>query len=157
MADATTIPLTFQKSRCGTSYLPPFKAAVDAGAGSLMSAYMDLNDVPASGNPWLLHDVLRDAWKFQGFVVSDAFAVRSLRIHGYARDPQDAAHKAFTAGLNMDMASGTYFKYLPIELQQDTFRICSRSTMPCCRFSKPSFAWDFSNTPTSTNRVSSRR
>lgn len=99
-------------------YLPPFKAAVDAGAGSLMSAYMDLNDVPASGNPWLLRDVLRDTWNFQGFVVSDAFAVRSLRIHGYARDPQEAAHKAFTAGLNMDMASGTYLKYLPIELQQ---------------------------------------
>jgi beta-glucosidase len=99
-------------------YLPPFKAAVDAGAGTLMSAYMDLNDVPASGNRWLLHDVLRDAWNFKGFVVSDAFAVRSLTIHGYARDPQDAAYKAFTAGLNMDMASGTYLKYLPIELQQ---------------------------------------
>jgi beta-glucosidase len=100
------------------TYLPPFKVAIDAGAGSLMSAYMDLNDVPASGNPWLLHDVLRDSWNFQGFVVSDAFAVRSLRIHGYARDPQDAAYKAFTAGLNMDMASGTYLRYLPIELQQ---------------------------------------
>ncbi len=100
------------------TYLPPFKAAVDAGVGSLMSAYMDLNDVPASGNPWLLHDVLRGSWNFQGFVVSDAFAVRSLRIHGYARDPQDAAHKAFTAGLNMDMASGIYLKYLPVELQQ---------------------------------------
>jgi beta-glucosidase len=99
-------------------YLPPFKAALDVGAGSVMSAYMDLNDVPASGNRWLLHDVLRDAWNFQGFVVSDAFAVRSLRTHGYARDSQDAAHKAFTAGLNMDMASGTYLKYLPIEVQQ---------------------------------------
>jgi beta-glucosidase len=100
------------------SYLVPFKAAVDAGVGSLMSAYMDLNDVPATGNRWLLHDVLRDAWKFQGFVVSDAFAVRSLRTHGYASDLQDAAHKAFSAGLNMDMASGTYLKYLPVELQQ---------------------------------------
>jgi len=99
-------------------YLPPFKAALDAGAGSVMSAYMDLNDVPASGNAWLLHDVLRDSWKFQGFVVSDAFAVRSLVTHGYARDYQDAAHKAFSAGLNMDMASGTYLKYLPIEVQQ---------------------------------------
>jgi beta-glucosidase len=99
-------------------YLPPFKAAVDAGAGSLMSAYMDLNDVPASGNKWLLHDVLRDGWKFQGFVVSDAFAVRSLVTHGYARDYQDAVHKAFPAGLNMDMASGTYLKYLPMEVQQ---------------------------------------
>jgi beta-glucosidase len=99
-------------------YLPPFKAALDAGVGSVMSAYMDLNDVPASGNAWLLHDVLRESWKFQGFVVSDAVAVRSLVTHGYARDYQDAAHKAFTAGLNMDMASGTYLKYLPIEVQQ---------------------------------------
>src|SRR3984957_2555273 len=99
-------------------YLPSFKAALDAGVGSVMSAYMDLNDVPASGNRWLLHDVLRDAWKFDGFVVSDAFPVRSLKIHGYARDSQDAAHKAFTAGLNMDMASGTYLKYLPIEVQR---------------------------------------
>ena len=53
-------------------YLPPFKAAIDAGAGSLMSAYMDLNDVPASGNPWLLRHVLRNVWDFKGFVVSDA-------------------------------------------------------------------------------------
>ena len=99
-------------------YLPPFKAALDAGSGSVMSAYMDLNDVPASGNPWLLHEVLRSSWGFKGFVVSDAFAVKSLVTHGYARDLQDAAHKAFTAGLTMDMASGTYLKYLPIEVQQ---------------------------------------
>ncbi len=99
-------------------YLPPFKAALDAGAGSVMSAYMDLNDVPASGNRWLLHDVLRDAWKFHGFVVSDAVAVRSLVTHGYARDYRDAVEKAFSAGLNMDMASGTYLKYLPVEVEQ---------------------------------------
>ena len=99
-------------------YLPPFKAAIDAGVGSLMSAYMDLNDVPASGNPWLLRDVLRDAWGFKGFVVSDAVAVYSLVTHGYARDVQDAVYKAFTAGLNMDMASGSYLKYLPLEVQQ---------------------------------------
>ncbi len=112
--DSSYIP----EEQMWNTYLLPFKAAVDAGVGSLMSAYMDLNDVPATGNRWLLHDVLRDAWNFQGFVVSDAFAVRSLRIHGYASDPQDAAHKAFTAGLNMDMASGTYLKYLPVEVQQ---------------------------------------
>jgi len=99
-------------------YLPPFQAAADTGVGSVMSAYMDLNDVPASGNRWLLHEVLREAWHFQGFVVSDAFAVRSLVTHGYARDMQDAVHKAFTAGLNMDMASGTYLKYLQLEVQQ---------------------------------------
>lgn len=99
-------------------YFPPFKAAVDAGVGSVMSAYMDLNDIPATGNQFLLHGVLRDAWSYSGFVVSDAFAVRSLMVHGYARDLEDAAYKAFTAGVNMDMASGTYLKYLPILLQQ---------------------------------------
>jgi len=99
-------------------YLPPFKAAADAGVGTFMSAYMDLNDVPASGNPWLLHDVLRDAWNFKGFVVSDANAVYNLTTHGYARDGGDATYRAFTSGLNMDMASGTYMKYLATEVRQ---------------------------------------
>jgi beta-glucosidase len=94
-------------------YFPPFKAAIDAGVGSLMSAYMDLNDVPATGNYFLLHDVLRDDWKFQGFVVSDAMAVGSLVTHGYARDPEDAAYKALHAGANMDMASYSYLNELP--------------------------------------------
>lgn len=89
-------------------YLQPFHAAEEAGAGSFMSAYMDLNDVPATGNHWLLTDILRKEWGFQGFVVSDAFAVQSLQTHGYAADPADAAYKAISAGLNMDMASQTY-------------------------------------------------
>ena len=98
-------------------YLPPFKAAIDAGAATLMSAYMDLNDVPATGNRWLMHDVLRDAWQFKGFVVSDAVAVHSLITHGYARDGQDAAYKAFHAGVDMDMASGTYLAFLAGEVK----------------------------------------
>ncbi|MGB8259544.1 MAG: beta-glucosidase BglX [Terracidiphilus sp.] len=89
-------------------YLVPFHAAEQAGAGSFMSAYMDLNDVPASGNHWLLTEILRKEWGFKGFVVSDAFAVASLETHGYARDPEDAALKAIKAGLDMDMASLTY-------------------------------------------------
>ena len=93
-------------------YLVPFHAAEQAGAGSFMSAYMDLNDVPASGNPWLLTDVLRRDWGFQGLVLSDALAVGSLVTHGYARDGEDAAYKAITAGLNMDMASQTYTQNL---------------------------------------------
>jgi beta-glucosidase len=93
-------------------YLPPFKAALDAGAGTFMSAYMDLNDVPATGNAFLLQDVLRKAWKFPGFVVSDAFSIRDLVTHGYARDAADAALRAFTAGVNMDMASDTYMNHL---------------------------------------------
>jgi beta-glucosidase len=89
-------------------YLVPFHAAEQAGAGSFMSAYMDLNDVPASGNHWLLTDVLRKDWGFQGIVLSDALAVGNLVTHGYARDREDAAYKAITAGVNMDMASLTY-------------------------------------------------
>jgi beta-glucosidase len=87
-------------------YLPPFHAAVEAGVGTLMSAYMDLNDVPATGNRWLLHDVLRETWGFNGFVVSDADAVKGLAVHGYASDPTDAALHAFDAGVNMEMAIG---------------------------------------------------
>ena len=86
-------------------YLPPFRAAVQAGAGSVMSAYMDLNDVPATGNRWLLRDVLRGQWGFQGFVVSDNNAVNDLEPHGYASDKRDAAVRAFKAGVNMEMAS----------------------------------------------------
>lgn len=93
-------------------YLPPFHAALDAGVGTFMSAYMDLNDVPATGNAFLLRDVLRKQWGFRGFVVSDANSVRDLATHGFARDEADAAYRAYTAGVDMDMASGTYTRYL---------------------------------------------
>ena len=101
-------------------YFPPFKAAIDAGAGCVMSAYMDLNDVPATGNRWLLRDVLRRDWKFDGFVVSDANSVDDLRNHGYARDAQDAAVKALTAGVNMEMSFGAsvYLKNLANAVKQ---------------------------------------
>ena len=93
-------------------YFPPFHAALKAGVATFMSAYMDLNDVPATANRFLLRDVLRQAWGFNGFVVSDASAVKDLVTHGFARDPQDAAFSAFTAGVNMDMASRTYLDHL---------------------------------------------
>lgn len=89
-------------------YLVPFHAAVQQGVGSIMSAYMDLNDVPASGNRWLLTDVLRRDWGFSGFVASDAFAIASLQVHGFAADPVDAAYKGIAAGAGMDMASQTF-------------------------------------------------
>ncbi len=100
--DASYIPETLLQN----VYLRPFHAAVEAGVGSAMSAYMDLNDVPATGNRWLLHDVLRDDWGFKGFVVSDANAVRSLVTHGYAKDQADAAVRALDAGVDMEMAIG---------------------------------------------------
>lgn len=93
-------------------YFPPFRAAIDAGVGSVMSAYMDLNDVPASGKTFLLQQVLRKEWGFSGLVVSDAFAVQDLTTHGFASDPQDAAYRAFTAGVNMDLGSKTYLANL---------------------------------------------
>jgi beta-glucosidase len=93
-------------------YLPPFHAAVKAGVGSVMSAYMDLNDVPAVANR-MLGDVLRKEWGFKGFVVSDAFAVDNLLAQGFARDGRDAAERSFLAGLNMDMASRTFPQHLP--------------------------------------------
>lgn len=94
-------------------YFPPFRAAVEAGAGTVMSAYMTLNDVPASGNRWLLRDVLRQDMGFKGFVISDAFAVQSLQAHGYAADNADAAARGLLAGVNMDMASNSYMRQLP--------------------------------------------
>lgn len=99
-------------------YLPPFHAAVEAGVATLMSAYMDLNDVPATANKFLLQDVLRHDWGFRGFVVSDAVAVKSLVTHGFARDPADAAYRALSAGVNMDMASRTYLDELQPLVQQ---------------------------------------
>ena len=89
-------------------YLRPFQAAIDAGVGTVMSAYMDLNDVPASGNKWLLRDILRRDLGFRGFVISDAWAIASLTVHGFARGPEDAAYRGLTAGVNMDMGSQTY-------------------------------------------------
>ena len=87
-------------------YFPPFKAAVDAGVGSVMSAYMNLNDVPATGNEFLLREVLRKEWGFKGFVVSDADSVGSLVTHGFAADKADAAVRALTAGVDMEMSLG---------------------------------------------------
>ena len=99
-------------------YLPPFEAAVQAGVGTFMSAYMDLNNVPVSGDRRLLRDVLRGEWGFEGFVVSDAMGIGNLVVQGFARDRRDAAFRALSAGLNMDMASGTYLENLA-DLVQD--------------------------------------
>ena len=87
-------------------YLPPFEAAVRAGAGNIMTAYMDLNGIPATGNHWLLTDVLRETWGFDGFVVSDAQAVHNLRTHAFAADLTDAGARAVRAGVDMEMAFG---------------------------------------------------
>ena len=95
-------------------YLPPFQAALAAGAGNVMSAYMSLNGIPASGNRWLFADVLRDQWGFEGFVVSDANAVRNLVTHGFAADLPDAAARGVTTGVDLEMAlTDPAYAYLP--------------------------------------------
>lgn len=85
-------------------YFPPFKAAIDAGAGNVMSAYMPLNGIPATANHWLLTDVLRKTWGFKGWVVSDNEAVNNLKTHGISTGSAQSAGKAFAAGLDMEMA-----------------------------------------------------
>jgi len=99
-------------------YLPPFKAAIDAGAGNIMSAYMGVNGVPAAANHWLLTDVLRGQWGFKGWVVSDNEAVNNLKTHGLTTNRTDSAARALQAGLDMEMSllGGSYAK-LPQAMQ----------------------------------------
>ena len=101
------------ESRLQQDYLPPYKAAVEAGAATIMSAFNALNGVPSSANRYLLQDVLRDRWGFDGFVVSDYTAVMELRNHGIALDAATAARKAITAGVDIDMMSHYYDAELP--------------------------------------------
>ena len=100
------------------TYFPPFKAAVEAGAGNVMTAYMDLNGVPASASRWLFTEVLRQEWGFGGFVVSDANALRNLVTHGFAADLTDAAARAMAAGVDLEMAiQDPAYAHLPEALQ----------------------------------------
>jgi beta-glucosidase len=92
-------------------YFPPFKAAVDEGVGTFMSAFNDLNGVPASANPFTLTKVLRNEWKFDGFVVSDYTSVEELIKHGLAANESEAARLALGAGVDMEMVSRLYNKH----------------------------------------------
>ena len=99
-------------------HLPPFKAALDAGALTLMSSFNDINGVPASANRELLTDILRGEWKFEGFVVSDYTSDLELVAHGYAADEADAAQKALSAGLDMSLQSGVYANHVAALVEQ---------------------------------------
>ncbi|HSE19064.1 MAG TPA: beta-glucosidase BglX [Pyrinomonadaceae bacterium] len=100
-------------------YLPPFKAAVDAGVGTLMSSFNAINGVPASANAFTLTKVLRDEWKFDGFVVSDYTSVRELINHGIAGNEEEAAAAALNAGVDMEMVSRSYNQFGPQLLKQN--------------------------------------
>jgi beta-glucosidase len=94
-------------------YFPPFRAALEAGVGTFMSAFNDLDGLPATANPFTLTRVLRGEWHFDGFVVSDYTAVAELIAHGVARDEGEAAQKAIAAGVDMEMVSRLYATRLP--------------------------------------------
>jgi len=89
-------------------YLPPFKAAADAGAATFMNSFNDLNGIPATGNKYLQRDILKRKWNFKGFVVSDWGSIGEMINHGYAKDNYEAALEAVTAGSDMDMESRSY-------------------------------------------------
>jgi beta-glucosidase len=93
-------------------YLRPFKAAVDAGVATIMTSFSDLNGIPATGNEFLLRQVLRDEWGFDGFVVSDWDSVRQLEIHGLTENDRESAFEAATAGVDMEMAGDAYINHL---------------------------------------------
>src|SRR5215213_4732838 len=100
-------------------YFPPFKAAVDAGVGTLMSSFNAINGVPASANAFTLTKVLREEWKFDGFVVSDYTSVKELINHGLVGNEEEAAAAALNAGVDMEMVSRSYNAFGPQLLKQN--------------------------------------
>jgi beta-glucosidase len=99
-------------------YLPPFKAAIDEGAVSIMTSFNDLNGVPATANDYLFRDILREEWGFKGFVVTDYTAIMELLYHGVAEDPAHASELAIKAGIDMSMQDG-FFQQNLVQLVEE--------------------------------------
>ena len=100
-------------------YLPPYKAAVDAGALTLMASFNEIGGIPSSGSRYLLNDILREEWGFKGFVVSDWNSIGELIPHGFASDLKHAGEISINAGLDMDMESRAYITYLKELVDED--------------------------------------
>jgi len=113
--DYNTVDISEQTLR--EVYLPPFQAGLKAGSATVMAAFQDLNGVPASANHHTLTDILKDEWKFPGFVVSDYNSVRELTVHAVAHNEAEAGQLALTAGVDMDMADGLFSANLPALVQ----------------------------------------
>ncbi len=109
-------------------YMRPFKAAVAAGVTTLMTSFSDLNGVPATGNEFLLRQVLRDEWDFDGFVVSDWDSVRQLQIHGLTENDRESAFEAATAGVDMEMAGDAYSNHLAELVKEGRISIAAIDT-----------------------------
>ncbi|MDX5627279.1 MULTISPECIES: beta-glucosidase BglX [unclassified Brenneria] len=109
--DYNTVDMSPQ--RMFQDYLPPYKAAVDAGSGGVMVALNSINGTPATANSWLLKDILRDQWKFTGITITDHGAIKELIKHGVAGDPRDASRLALKSGIGMSMSDEYFMRYLP--------------------------------------------
>ena len=94
------------------TYLPPYKAAVDAGVGSVMTSFNEIDGVPATGNKWLLTDLLRKQWGFKGFVVTDYTSINEMINHGVGKDEYEVGALALNAGTDMDMQGSVYYSQL---------------------------------------------
>ncbi|MEG2079770.1 beta-glucosidase BglX [Chryseobacterium sp.] len=95
------------------TYLPPFKAAAEAGVATFMNSFNDINGIPATANQYIVRNLLKNQWKYKGFVVSDWGSIGEMIPHGYAKDYKEAAEKAIIAGTDMDMESRAYMAELP--------------------------------------------
>lgn len=104
-------------------HLPPFKAAIDAGAVSIMTSFSDIDGLPASANYFLLKEILRDEWRFDGFVVSDWESISQLKVHGLTKDDKESAFEAASAGVDMEMTSNTYANNLAQLVEEDKISI----------------------------------
>lgn len=91
---------------------PPYKAAIEAGVATVMTSFNEINGIPATGNEWLLTDILREKWGFEGFVVTDYTSINEMVAHGFSKSPKEAAKHAITAGVDMDMQGGVFQGYL---------------------------------------------
>ena len=100
------------------TYLPPYKATVEAGVATFMNSFNDINGIPATGNKYIQRDLLKGAWNFKGFVVSDWGSIGEMIPHGFAKDNKDAALKAIIAGSDMDMESRSYINHLEDLVQE---------------------------------------
>ncbi|ALD21681.1 beta-glucosidase BglX [Hymenobacter sp. DG25A] len=107
--------------RMYNEYLPPYKAAIDAGAGSMMSSFNDINGVPATGNKWLMTELLRNQWGFTGFVATDYTAINEMTAHGMGNDAQVSA-LALNAGIDQDMVGEIFLKNLAQNLKDGTVK-----------------------------------
>jgi beta-glucosidase len=153
--NTTNIP----ENELRNTYLPPFKAVTEVGVATFMASFSDLNGVPVTGNKWLLNDILRTEWQYDGPVVSDWEAIPQLVTHGFAVDESSAAFEACNAGVDMEMASDNYAQYLSSLIERKKINIKKIDTMVsrilALKFDLGLFEQPFTTTTTFTKPLNS--